>query len=101
MTLGHKMETALSEGLQRTEHGSYLALEPALVDKIIHLITRELQQFAASSHQPIIMCSAPIRPHFKKLIDRFIPELVVLAYEEVLSKIEIRALSTLELADAD
>jgi flagellar biosynthesis protein FlhA len=47
------------------------------------------------------MCSAPVRPHFKKLIDRFIPDLIVLAYEEVLSTIEIRSLGTLELADAD
>jgi flagellar biosynthesis protein FlhA len=101
MTLGHKMETALSGALQRTEHGSYMALEPGLVEKIVNLLSQELQQFTALNYQPIIICSAPVRPHFKKLIDRFIPDLIVLAYEEVLSNVEIRSLNTLELADAD
>ncbi len=101
MTLGPKMETALSGALQRTEHGSYMAVEPALAEKIVNLLTRELQQFTALKYQPVIMCSAPVRPHFKKLIDRFIPDLVVLAYEEVLSNVEIRSLSVLELVDAD
>jgi flagellar biosynthesis component FlhA len=38
---------------------------------------------------------------FKKLVDRFIPNLSVLAYDEILSTVEIRSLATVELSDAD
>ena len=101
MTLGPKMENTLSSAIQRTEHGSYMALEPAVAEKIVNLLSQELSQFTALNVQPIIMCSAPVRAHFKKLIDRFIPDLTVLAYDEVISNVEIRSLSTLELEDAD
>jgi flagellar biosynthesis protein FlhA len=53
------------------------------------------------NYRPVIMCSAQIRAHFKKLIDRFIPNLVVLSYNEILNTVKIQSLGMVELSDAD
>jgi len=42
-----------------------------------------------------------VRVSFKRLVDRFIPNLCVLSYDEVLNTVEIRSLGTVELSDAD
>jgi flagellar biosynthesis protein FlhA len=101
LTLGHNMETTLSAALQQTEHGSFMAIDPGLTEEIINLLTQELAKFTSSNYQPVILCSAAIRPHFKKFIDRFSPDLVILSYDEILPNIEIKSLSTLELSNAD
>ena len=101
LTVGHNLETAFSEALQRTEHGSFIAIEPALAEKIINLFTQKLEKFKSLNYQPVILCSAAIRPHFKKFIDRLSSDLVILSYDEILPNVEIKSLSTLELSDAD
>jgi flagellar biosynthesis protein FlhA len=53
------------------------------------------------NNQPIVGCSAQIRPHFKMLADRFMPRIIVLSYDEILSNIEIQSIDTLELDHAD
>jgi flagellar biosynthesis component FlhA len=42
-----------------------------------------------------------VRLAFKRLADRFVPNLFVLSYEEILSTVEVRALGSVELKDAD
>ena len=51
--------------------------------------------------QPVVLCSTPVRLAFKKLADRFIPNLFVLSYEEILNTVEVRSLGNVELSDAD
>ena len=45
--------------------------------------------------------SLVLDPAFKKLVDRFIPNLFVLSFEEILSTVEVRSLGSVELSDAD
>jgi flagellar biosynthesis protein FlhA len=56
---------------------------------------------AGLNYQPLVMCSSQIRPHFKKLVDRFIPQVGVLSYEEILSTVEIQSIGAVEMSDAN
>jgi flagellar biosynthesis protein FlhA len=42
-----------------------------------------------------------VRPHFKKLVDRFVPNLAVLSYDEVMNHVQIQSIGTVELPDAN
>jgi flagellar biosynthesis protein FlhA len=53
------------------------------------------------NYQPVVLCSAQIRFHFKRLVDRFLPHVVVLAYDEILNNVEIQSMDMLELNYAD
>jgi flagellar biosynthesis protein FlhA len=64
-------------------------------------VAAKLEKFADINLQPIILCSAMIRPHFKKLVDRFIPNIVILSYEEIANSVKINNIGIVELADAD
>ena len=101
VTLGQSVERRIAESIQRTDQGDFLAIDPGAAQKIIQEMARQLEKFAPLNLQPVVLCSGQIRTHFKKLADRFIPNLVVLSYEEITPTISIKSIGVVELADED
>ncbi len=101
ITLDHSVESAIATAIQQTDHGSHFALDPNLAQNIATNLVQVLEKSSGLNLQPVIVCSAQIRCHFKKLIDQFIPNISVLSYDEILSNVEIQSLGTLELSDAN
>ena len=101
ITLGHAVETALAEAMQKGDHGRVLALDPAAANRMMSNLGRLIERCTAMNLQPLVLCSAPVRLCFKRLADRFIPNLFVLSYEEILNTVEIRSIGSVELSDAD
>jgi flagellar biosynthesis protein FlhA len=101
LTLGHSVESALAAAIQQTDRGNLFVLDPNIAQKIMNNLTQILEKYSSSNYQPVIVCSAQIRFHFKRLIDSLIPNISVLSYDEILSNVEIQSLGTLELSNAD
>ena len=101
ITLGHSLETAISDALQQTDQGSFLALDPSIAQQMMNNLAASLEKMSSLNYQPVVMCSAQIRYHVKRLIERFMPHIVVLSYDEIMSKVEIQSLEMLELNNAD
>ena len=101
VTLGAEVEKVITDAIQRTEQGSFIALEPNLAQRIITKISRQMQGFSGLNQTPVLLCSAPVRPHLKKLLDRFVPNMAVLSYNELVNTLKIHSLATVELSDAN
>ncbi len=101
ITLDHSVEAAVAAAIQSTEQGSHFALDPNTGQKIINNLVQVMEKASAMNYQPVLVCSANIRGHFKKLVDQFIPNIAVLSYDEILRNVEIQSLGTLELSDAN
>jgi len=92
ITLDPQVEKSIAEALQQTDHGAFLPLEPNFAQKIIHNLSQNLEKFSEVNRHPVVLCSPQIRPHFKKLVERFLPELIVLSYNEIISNAKIQSL---------
>jgi flagellar biosynthesis protein FlhA len=101
LSLGHHLESTLNSSLHRSEQGVAPVLDPNLIEQIVNRLAAELEKFKSLNRPPVIVCSAQNRCHFKRLIDRFIPDLTVLSYEELSPRAEIQSLGIVELTDAD
>jgi flagellar biosynthesis protein FlhA len=101
VNLGHSVESAVANALQQSEHGSFMALDPAAANQMMSNLARCLEKAASMNYQPVVLCSPQIRLHMKKIVDRFIPNVCVLSYNEILPGAEIIAIATVELNDAD
>lgn len=97
VTLDAEVEKSISEGIQKTAQGSYLAMDPQKAQTIIRNLSTALEAFAAYNEQPLVLCSAPIRAHFKKLLDRFMPDLAVLSYDEILNRVNVESIGMVTL----
>lgn len=97
VTLDPTIEQNIADSIQYTDQGSFTALSPDYLQKLFSNVANLSEQMVQRGYQPIIICSSIVRPHFKKMIDKTIPNLVVLAYTEIISEIEIRAIGMVEL----
>lgn len=97
MTLDAEIEELVNNAIQHTEHESYLSLEPALAQKILAQLNKAMGKFTSMNYQPIILCSPGIRPHLKKLTERFIPTLVVLSHNEIDKRVKLKSLGVASL----
>jgi flagellar biosynthesis protein FlhA len=99
ITLSHPLERELAQAIQQTNQGDYLAVDPKTAQKVMRRIGEQLEKFGPLNAQPLILCSAQIRPHLKKLADRFIPNLFVISYDEVETNVRIQSIGMVELVN--
>jgi flagellar biosynthesis protein FlhA len=91
VTLDPKLEQVIMESVQRTEHGSYINLEPATINNILSNVAKQVQKLVQFGQQPIILSSPIVRLYFKKLSEQSMPDLVVLSYNELDPAIEVQS----------
>lgn len=96
ITMNQGIEDQIAHAIQDTGHGTYLGLDPETAQVILNKIEELMEQFAINNYQPILLCSPLIRPHVKKLTERFIPNLAVLSHNEIASDVRIESLGTVE-----
>ncbi|NRA65218.1 MAG: flagellar biosynthesis protein FlhA [Pseudobacteriovorax sp.] len=84
VTLDRAVEDLMVAGLQHHEDGSTsMRLEPETAQRILNSIATTLESFQDHGSQPLILCGSLVRWELKKLINRFIPGVVVLAFDEI------------------
>ncbi|WP_114298180.1 flagellar biosynthesis protein FlhA [Anaerobacterium chartisolvens] len=91
ITLDPKLEQIIMDSLQRTEHGSYINLEPSITNTIINSLSKQVQRLVQLGQQPIILASPVVRLYFKRLTEQFMPGLIVLSYNELDPNIEVQS----------
>ena len=92
ITLDQDVENTILNSIKRSEHGTYLAIEPPVVQNIVESMTEQMEKVKELIQQPIMLTSPIVRIYFKKLIDPFLPNLAVLSFSEIDSNIQIQAI---------
>jgi flagellar biosynthesis protein FlhA len=98
LMLAFELEETLMRAIQHTDHGAYLTLDPKLAQGLLAELTRALEQFALTPHQvPILLTSPGLRPHLKRLIEPFLPQIVVLSQSEIVANVPIKNLGVVRI----
>ncbi|MBR0597548.1 flagellar biosynthesis protein FlhA [Sinanaerobacter chloroacetimidivorans] len=99
ISLDQGIENAILSSAKKSEHGTYLAIEPQMVQKIVESVTEQIEKVKELLHQPVILTSPIVRIYFKRLIDQFLPNLTVLSFNEIDSNIQIQAIGIIQIKD--
>ncbi|MCX6128236.1 MAG: FHIPEP family type III secretion protein, partial [Proteobacteria bacterium] len=67
----------------REDGSSSLQLEPEMAQRILNRIAESLEAFQSTATQPVILCGSLIRWDIRQLVNRFIPGVIVLAFDEI------------------
>jgi flagellar biosynthesis protein FlhA len=101
LTLHQELEERISKGIQKSDQGSFLSLEPSFAQRFIQTANREVKRVLNLGHHPVILTSPLVRRHAKKLLERFLPEVAVIAHSELSSPLEIKSVGMIGVHYAD
>jgi flagellar biosynthesis protein FlhA len=99
VTLAPRLERTIAESVHRSEDGTYLALEPATAQRLLGKLATWAEQFALQGQQPLVLCSTNVRGHLRRLTERFLPSLSVVAPGEIPANVKIHSLGVVSLDD--
>ncbi len=93
ITLDHEVEEAIYESVKASGRTGPLSLDFDNARSIVDSIGKHLEKFMGDI-SPVLLCSASIRLHVKKLTEKFFPSLAVLSHNEVAPQVKIQSLGT-------
>lgn len=98
ITLDPTVEQQIMEHVQHTEQGAYVALDPKTIQHIITQLKKEIGKLTSIGLQPIILTSPVVRIYFKHLTEQYIPDLIVISYNEIEQNVEIQSIGMVSIA---
>ncbi len=96
-TLDRKIEEQVAGNLIQTETGQQLSLDPRVTQSILASLNEKIEEATDLGEKMVVLCSPVIRNHFKKLTEKFIPNLIVVSHNELSPDANIRSLGTVRL----
>lgn len=96
-TLDRGIEESIANNIIQTEQGQQLSLDPKITQTILASLNERIEEATNMGEKMIVLCSPVVRNHFKKLTEKFIPNLVVISHNELSSDANIRSLGTVRL----
>lgn len=97
ITVSGKVEKVIAENIQQTDHGNYLGLDPDTQQQIIQSVQAEVEKLAIQEEIAIILCSPAVRMYLQQLLERFIPQAVVLSYNELEPNVQVQSIGVVNI----
>ncbi|ABQ46048.1 flagellar biosynthesis protein FlhA [Thermotoga petrophila RKU-1] len=83
IVLERDLEQKLLESLKEIGEERELLLNPEVSRELMNKISNELGNLMKKGYQPVIVCSARVRPYFSRYVMRTIPGVSVISYDEI------------------
>lgn len=97
ITAGPSLEKKISDSIQQTEQGNYMAIDPDTSQRIFSALSEQVNRMLQMGQQPIILTSPAIRMYLRQLVERMMPEIPVLSYNELEPEIEIQSVGVVSI----
>jgi flagellar biosynthesis protein FlhA len=96
-----KLEETISTALQNQRESSpSLGLSPETIRGIHESLTENIESAVVQGVQPVVLCSATIRPYFYRLIHTPFPNVAVVSFTELPPESEVEFIGQLEISYA-
>jgi flagellar biosynthesis protein FlhA len=96
-TLDRALEEAVARSIIHSDHGTQLNLDPKVTQSILASLNEKIEEATSQGEKMVVLCSPVIRRHFKKLTEKFIPNMIVVSHNELSPDVNIRSLGTVRL----
>ncbi|HYB27467.1 MAG TPA: flagellar biosynthesis protein FlhA [Solirubrobacteraceae bacterium] len=96
ITLDPNIEQELATSITQTSDGEYLAMEPTRAQAVLTAVKSQSDNAAArGGFRPVLLCSARVRRHLRRLVESAVPHLPVCSYNEVAPGISVETIGVI------
>jgi flagellar biosynthesis protein FlhA len=93
ITLDPSIEHEVVSAITQTTEGEYLAMEPSRAQAVLTALRNQSEKASVHSGlRPVLLCSARVRRHLRRLIESSLPHLAVCSYNEIASGISVETI---------
>ena len=87
----------MSESITQTRDGEYLVMEPSRAQALVTQLKGQLDEALARGGRPVLLCSARVRRHLRRLCEQSLPQLAICSYNEIMPGIGVETVGVVEL----
>jgi flagellar biosynthesis protein FlhA len=95
ITLDPAIEQEVATSITQTGEGEYLAMEPSRAHAIIAALRTQVEHATARGVRPVLLCSARVRRHLRRLTSQAQPHLPVCSYNEIAPGIDVETIGVI------
>jgi flagellar biosynthesis protein FlhA len=95
ITLDPVMEEDLAKAFNGNTTAGVFGMQPAFVRRVLEGLRRLIGEQVAIA-TPILLCSTPARFHLRRILEPFLPKLVVLSPPEIPPMIPVQSVGTVQ-----
>lgn len=100
LTMNATLERTLQECVHQTAGGVVLSLDAQTQHAFAQDLQTTLERATAEGHNPVLLCSSTVRLPLKRLVDRLMPGMTVLAYNEISAQADVEFVGQVQAAGA-
>ncbi len=97
LTISNNIEELITEHIQSTEHGNFLALPPQQSQEILESFASEIERVALMDQTPVVLCSPAVRMYVRQITERYFPQIPILSYNELEASIEVQSVGVIDV----
>ena len=96
LALDPSLEQEIAESLVQTADGEFLAMDPARAHALVDASSEIVEHALASGGRPVLLCSARVRRHLRRLCEQRLPQLAVCSYNEISPGVSVETIGVLD-----
>lgn len=96
-TLDPALEKELLEATRPSDRGTYVALPAERLTQIMQAVSKGMSEVAAKAPRPVLLTSAACRSQMYEIASRVVPDISVIAYEELDYRANIEAVKVISV----
>ena len=96
ISLDPMLEQEVSDAITQTADGEFLAMEPTRAHALVDALRAQLEAALSRGGRPVLICSARVRRHIRRLIEQTLPQLPVCSYNEIAPGIRVETIGVVE-----
>jgi flagellar biosynthesis protein FlhA len=97
LTLDPALEDLINGHIERSERGSTNTMPPQTVQQVVQNIAAKVTELTQTGRSAVILCSPQIRSAVRRMVEAPMPQVAVLAYNEIVSEVSVEAVGLIGL----
>ena len=100
ITLDPRVEQMITEAIQQSDTTQTMLLEPGRTEFLVQRVADAVRETVGAGFEAVLLTSGPIRRYVRMLLQHAIPDLPILAYDELMPEMRLEGRTTVALEDA-